>query len=157
MTQVSDSGLVSATKEKTTFNMEYRVSIEINADLDKIWSILTTGSSYTNWNSTITSLEGNIQLGDTINLKTTLDAKRTFKLKVSEFEKNKKMVWKSGMPLFKGVRTYTLDETGSGAIRFTMSEAFSGLMLPMIAGSLPDFTEAFEQFAQDLKKEAEKE
>jgi hypothetical protein len=36
-----------------------------------------------------------------------------------------------------------------------MVEVFSGLMLPMIAGSLPNFGPAFEQYAADLKRAAE--
>ena len=37
-----------------------------------------------------------------------------------------------------------------------MMEAISGLMLPMIAGSLPDQGPSFEQFLADLKAEAER-
>jgi hypothetical protein len=33
---------------------------------------------------------------------------------------------------------------------------FSGLMLPMIAGSLPDFGPSFETYVADLKREAER-
>lgn len=38
---------------------------------------------------------------------------------------------------------------------FEMSEVFTGLMLPMIAGSLPDFVPVFDQYAADLKRAAE--
>jgi hypothetical protein len=38
---------------------------------------------------------------------------------------------------------------------FEMTEVFSGLMLPMAAGRLPDFKPIFERYAADLKKEAE--
>ena len=57
--------------------------------------------------------------------------------------------------MFKGVRTYTF-ETKNGGTDFSMSEVYTGLMLPMIAGSLPDFRPVFEQYAQDLKQEAER-
>ena len=36
-----------------------------------------------------------------------------------------------------------------------MTEVFTGLMLPMIAGSLPDFVPVFETYATDLKNAAE--
>jgi hypothetical protein len=36
-----------------------------------------------------------------------------------------------------------------------MREEFSGLMLPMIKGSLPDFAPVFEAYATDLKRAAE--
>jgi len=37
-----------------------------------------------------------------------------------------------------------------------MAEVYTGLMLPMIAGSLPDFGPVFEQYLSDLKREAER-
>lgn len=33
-----------------------------------------------------------------------------------------------------------------------MTEVFSGLMLPLIASSLPDFAPAFEAYARDLER-----
>jgi hypothetical protein len=57
--------------------------------------------------------------------------------------------------MFKGVRTYTLVPKGDGTTDFHMIEVFTGLMLPMIAGSLPDFGPAFDTYAADLKRAAE--
>jgi hypothetical protein len=57
--------------------------------------------------------------------------------------------------MFQGTRTFTLTPEGDGATRFAMVEVFRGLMLPMIKGSLPDFGPPFEQYAADLKREAE--
>ena len=52
-------------------------------------------------------------------------------------------------------RGITLTPKGDGTTEFAMREVFSGLMLPMIRGSLPDFGPAFETFARDLKRAAE--
>ncbi len=57
--------------------------------------------------------------------------------------------------MFTSVRTFTLTPHADGSTDFQMVKVFSGIMLPMIAGSLPDFTSAFEQYASDLKREAE--
>ncbi|HYG16807.1 MAG TPA: SRPBCC domain-containing protein [Bacteroidia bacterium] len=144
------------TKTKSAFRMEYSVTISITANPDKIWKLLTDAAGYTRWNSTIKSLEGNISKGNKIKLRAKLDEKRVFTLTVAEMEPMKKMVWKSGAaPMFKGVRTYTLTPNPDGTTDFTMAEVFTGIMLPMIAGSLPDFSQAFEQFAADLKRAAE--
>jgi hypothetical protein len=43
-----------------------------------------------------------------------------------------------------------------GSTTFSMVEVLSGVMLPMIKGSLPDFGPAFETYAADLKREAER-
>jgi hypothetical protein len=66
------------------------------------------------------------------------------------------MVWQDGMaPMFQGVRTYELAPMEGGQTRFTMTETFSGVMLPLIARSLPDFAPVFEHYARDLKRAAE--
>ena len=43
-----------------------------------------------------------------------------------------------------------------GSTDFAMEERFSGLMLPLAKGSLPDFGPIFERYANDLKNEAER-
>lgn len=139
-----------ATTVRTTFSRETSVSISINADAAIVWALLTKASDYPRWNSTVTSIEGNIALGETIKLKSYLDAKRTFKLKIKEFEVAKKLVWGDG----QGNRIYTITKNGSG-VTFSMTEKIGGLMFPMYAKMIPPFDESFEKFAADLKKESE--
>lgn len=145
-----------AIKERQTFRMQCGVTIRISAKAERIWSLLTDSAGYPRWNSTVTSIEGQIALGQKIQLRVPIAPKRVFKLKVSEFEVNRRMVWQDGAPpMFKGVRTFTLTPQADGTIEFAMIEVFSGLMLPMIAGSLPDFAPSFERYAADLKRAAE--
>ena len=59
-------------------------------------------------------------------------------------------------PMFRGVRTFNLVPRADGSTDFTMKEVLSGLMLPLIRGSLPDFGPSFEAYAADLKREAER-
>lgn len=139
-----------ATTIKKTFSRETTVSVDINADASIVWALLTNASDFPRWNSTVVSIEGEIKLSEKIKLKSTLDEKRTFKLKVKEFEPEKRMVWGDG----KGNRIYTITKKGNG-VMFTMTEKIDGLMFPMYAKYIPPFDEAFEQFATDLKKESE--
>ncbi|NWF70286.1 MAG: SRPBCC domain-containing protein [Chloroflexi bacterium] len=146
----------SATKSKSLFRMECAVRIDIHAAPEKIWALLTDAAAFPRWNSTVKSIEGRIAPGETLKLVTTAVPDRVFKLRVSAFTPPQTMVWRDGAaPMFQGVRTYTLTPRGSGVTEFAMSEVFSGLMLPMIAGSLPDFGPSFERYAADLKKAAE--
>jgi hypothetical protein len=136
---------------KTTFSRETAVSIAIQADASIIWSLLTNANDFPRWNSTVVSIGGSIALGETIQLISTLDPKRTFKLKVKEFEADKKLVWGDAM----GNRVYTLTQNDQGHTVFSMTEKIGGLMFPLFAGFIPPFDASFEQFAADLKKEAE--
>jgi hypothetical protein len=136
---------------KRTFNRETAVSIDIKSESSIIWALLTNASDYPRWNSTIVSIEGKIASNEKIKLKSTLDPKRTFKLKVKEFVKDEKLVWGDGM----GNRIYTLSKNESRTTSFTMNEKIGGPLFPLFANMIPPFDESFEKFASDLKKEAE--
>ena len=136
---------------KKTFSRETSVSTEIKSDPAIIWTLLTNAADYPRWNSTVISIDGEIREGERIKLKSTLDPSRTFKLKVKEVVPEKTLVWGDGM----GKRTYSLEKQGNGAVLFTMREKIGGLMFPLFANKIPSFDASFEQFASDLKKEAE--
>lgn len=145
-----------ALHERSTFRMKYSVAIDIAADPERIWSLLTDGPGMARWNSTIESIEGTIAEGNTITLKAKIAPGREFKLKIGTMVPGRTMVWSDGFaPVFRGVRTFTLTQQPDGSTRFAMEEVLSGMMLPMIAGSLPDFGPAFEAYARDLKRASE--
>jgi len=145
-----------ASKTKSAFRMEYSAGINIKAGPERVWELMTNAADFPRWNSTVKSIEGRIASGQTIKLIASISPTRTFNLKIIEFIPEKMMVWSDGNAMFKGVRTYTTTPKADGSTDFTMSEVYTGLMLPMIAGSLPDFRLTFEQYLSDLKKEAEK-
>lgn len=135
----------------------YSTNKSIAAPADRIWGLLTDAAGYASWNTTVISLEGEISVGHKINLISTVNPKRAFKLTVAEMQKPKRMVWSDGMPfgLFKGVRTFTLAPLPNGQTQFAMEEVYSGLLEPLISKSIPDMTDSFEEFAQSLKAAAE--
>jgi uncharacterized protein YndB with AHSA1/START domain len=136
--------------------MDCAISTTIHASPDRIWAFLTDAAGFPRWNSTVTSIEGEIAEGQTLKLRVPSAPERVFKPKVSRVEAGRSMIWSDGMaPMFKGVRTFTLTPNADGSTLFSMTEAFSGLMLPLIKSSLPDFVPLFETYAEDLKRAAE--
>jgi hypothetical protein len=145
-----------AQKTASTFQLDCRICCDINATPEAIWALLTDAEGFPAWNSTVSRIDGTIALGERLALKVPLAPERTFKPKVTKFVPNREMEWSDGFaPMFRGVRTFTLTSKGDRVTEFSMSEVFSGLMLPMIKGSLPDFGPAFEAYAADLKRAAE--
>jgi len=140
---------------KSFFSRETAVEIDIRAQPEDVWSILVNAADYPKWSSTITSLEGRIALGEKIALKSILDEKRTFKLKVLELEApihgNGRMVWGDAM----GKRTYELAKKDASTVTFSMRERIGGPLFPLFAGMIPPFDDVFDKFAADLKKKAE--
>ncbi len=143
-------------KKASTFRMEVKIAINIHAPPERVWALLTNAEDFPRWNSTVKSIKGPIAPGQKLELKVPV-SERTFTPKVTELVPLTRMVWSDGMaPMFKGERTYTLARRPDGTTDFEMVEVFSGMMLPMIKGSLPDFGPIFEQYARDLKNEAER-
>ncbi|WP_420629488.1 SRPBCC domain-containing protein [Candidatus Leptofilum sp.] len=150
MTNLSQSPDGKAITTKTMFSRETAVSTKIQADAAIIWSLLTNAADFARWNSTIISLDGNIEVGETLQLKSTLDESRTFKLKVKEMVPEQRLVWGDS----QGSRVYALQQSGDGVV-FSMTEKIGGLFFPLFARFIPPFDDSFEQFAADLKQEAE--
>jgi hypothetical protein len=130
---------------------------EINAAPETIWRILTDASKYPEWDPGMIRIEGSIVPGQQITIYTKAAPNRAFKPTVVEFEPNRKMVWRSGMPLglFQGARTFMLEPLGTDRVRFSMREEFTGMLSPMIGKSIPDLNPTFAAFAAALKKRAE--
>jgi uncharacterized protein YndB with AHSA1/START domain len=86
-----------ATSIRKTFSRETSVSTTIMADPAIVWALLTHAAEYPRWNSTVVSIQGEIEAGETILLKSTLNEKRTFKLTVKKFVPEKRLVWGDAM------------------------------------------------------------
>ena len=149
MTSLLSKGKAVTTKK--TFSRETAVSIDIKADKSIIWALLTNASDYPRWNSTIISITGAITAGGKLQLRSTLDPKRVFKLSVKEFDEDQKLVWGDAI----GKRVFTLKSINNGLTNFSMVEKIGGPLFPLFARMIPPFDESFERFASDLKKEAE--
>ena len=129
----------------------------IKASPKRVWQVLTDGERFPQWDSGIERFEGKIAPGATVRLYVKVNPGRAFPLKVTQFKPESRMVFSGGMPLglFKGVRTYTLEPDGAGGTRFHMREEYTGPLLAMIWGSIPDLGPSFQQFADGLKNQAE--
>jgi hypothetical protein len=135
----------------------YEANASIKATPRAIWSILTDGPGYTEWDSGVSSVEGTVGPGERLKVTSEANRARAFPVKVTEFEPSERMVWSGGMPLglFRGVRTFTLAPGSNGATEFKMREEYTGPLVPMIWRSMPDLGPSFEQFAKGLKARAE--
>jgi len=143
-------------KRQGTFSIACRVELNIRATTDRVWKILTDASGFPRWNSTVTAIEGQISEGETLVVRV-LGTKRTFKPTVSDVTINRRMVWSGGLLfVFRGVRTFELHRRFDHSTDFVMEESFTGLMLPVVKGKLPDFGPIFSTYANDLKREAER-
>ena len=129
----------------------FETSIVIRATPETVWGILSDVPHWTDWNTTVTKVEGTGALGSTVTVHAKISPGRAFPVKVVALEAPTRMVWSSGMPLglFKGERTFLLTPK-DGGVEFSMREVYTGLFSGMITKSIPDLTPAFVEAAEAL-------
>ena len=141
---------------RTTFRLVVAVTKSIGAPATTVWNLLTDSAQQSKWNSTLTSIEGKIALGERVSFKVPEAPGQTFSPKVFVYDAPKSMVWRlNRWPLLVSDRTYRLTPGPHGSTELSLDEVFQGLLLPLIAKSLPDFGAMFEGTATDLKAAAE--
>lgn len=135
--------------------MEYRATATIDATPEHVWVVLTDTGKWHEWDPFTVGVEGEPREGDRVTVHTRLSPK-AFPVTVSEMESPRLMIWTGRMPfgLFQGIRTFRLTRKGEGT-EFQMHEVFSGPLLGMMKKKMPDMTQAFDSFAEGLKRRCE--
>lgn len=133
----------------------FATETRIDATPERVWSTLLDVSRWPTLDPAIERVDGTPALGARMTVHTTRS--RAFPMTVRTLLPEQRMVLVGGMPLglFKGQRTYTLDPTADGSVRFSMREEFSGLLAPLIERSIPDMQPSFDAFAANLKAASE--
>lgn len=134
----------------------YAAESQIDADPERVWAVLVDSSAWARWDSGVTGVTGEIAPGRRITIASAAAPGRSFPVKVTTFEPGSRLVFTGGMPLglFRGVRTYTLEPSGTGTT-FRMREEYSGPLLGLIWRSMPDLQPSFDQFSRGLKSQVE--
>lgn len=136
----------------------FATQIEIQSPIEKVWKVLTDLPKWAEWNTTVERTVGDVALGAKVTVFVKQIPGRAFPLQVTELDAPHRMVWTGGMPLglFRGTRVYTLAAPSPTRTVFTMREDYTGLLAGLIGKSIPDLQPAFDEFAQCLKRAAER-
>ncbi len=131
---------------------ELRAEIEIDADPDTVWGVLTDFGSYPDWNPFIRSIEGAPTAGSTLKVRLQPSEGRGITLGpvVTVDEPRRAFGWLGrlgGVPhLFDGAHRFDLEPIDGGRrTRFVQSERFRGILVPLVRRSvLPPTLRGFE-------------
>lgn len=133
-----------------------RTAIEIRADRETVWSILTDFEKYPEWNPFIKSVTGEMKVGSRIKIRLQGMA---FKPVILTYDKNSEIKWLGSLffkGLFDGEHRFKLTEIKEGTTLFEQSEKFMGLLVPLFAKSLDtDTKQGFQQMNEKLGQIAE--
>lgn len=140
---------------------ELRSEIEIATSAGQVWEILTDFAVFPQWNPFIRRAWGNPVEGERLDILMQPSGARgmTFSPTVLKVVTDRELRWIGHLfvpGLFDGEHIFTIEPLGTGRVRFTQREIFTGLLVPLLARMLDtDTRRGFEEMNNALKARAE--
>jgi hypothetical protein len=140
---------------------ELHSEIEINSSAERVWGILTDFASYPQWNPFIRRISGEFKVGERLEVRLEPPGGRgiTLRPKVLSAEPNRELRWLGHLlvlGLFDGEHSLAIQPLEENRVWFVQSEAFKGVLVPLLARSLDNNTlRGFEEMNGALKERAE--
>ena len=141
------------------FTKQVSGSIEIQADAARVWAVLTAPDA--SWNPFIREWEGSFRVGEKTRVKLGPPNERpfTFRPRVLVVEPGHALEWlgrTGGIPaLFDGHHRFLIEPIGEGRVRFTQTESFKGLLVPLLGSLLKKTGEGFRLMNEALRDRAQ--
>ena len=137
---------------------QIRTEIEIAAEPEAVWSVLTDFNKYPEWNPFIKKIEGEAVVGEQLDATfhpLHMENPQNLKLIIQVANENEELRWLGRIlipGLLEGEQYFLLTETESGT-RFTHGENFTGLLLLFI--DVSENAPSFEAVNRELKVRTE--
>jgi len=139
-------------------SFEIREKVEINAPIEQVWTTIIDFDSYSEWNSQLEYLGGEVEPNGQLHLKLSAEGADPYEFKptISHWEENKKFAWigRTGIPrVFDGEHFFELERVDDSTTLVTNREEYRGVM-SLIMKNLPMMKtapEGFQKMNQELK------
>jgi hypothetical protein len=141
----------------------YRTTFPIEASSEVVWAVLSDFERYPEWNPSVPSIAGELQVGSTVSLTLAMPGRPSpnVKARLVEVEPQRRLRWHGNVGadrLFAGDRDFVIEPAGGDAVRVTHVEDVSGALFPvfrLVMGSAiqrhhDGFNTALKQRAEEL-------
>jgi hypothetical protein len=139
---------------------ELRTEVEIVAPLSHVYRVLTDFGSYQAWNPFLTSVSGELSVGQKLSVEMSLPEGKTYLLAplVTQVTENSELRWRGPFlfpALLEAEHFFLLSERGQRLTRVVQGHDFSGFMLRFAGNSLTLAARGSVYMNTALKKRAE--
>jgi hypothetical protein len=122
---------------------ELRTEIEFEGKPDEVWEVLADLPAHADWNPFIKTIEGELRPGAKLLVRLEPPGERgiTMHPTVLAAEPGRELRWLGHLlvrGIFDGEHRWLIEEAGPGRVRFTQSERFGGILLPLLWRRLRD-------------------
>ena len=122
---------------------ELRTEIEFEGTPGEVWEVLADLPAYGEWNPFIKKIDGEARTGAKLEVRMEPEGERamTFRPTVLTAEPGHELKWLGHLlvpGIFDGEQGWLIEEAGPGRVRFTQSERFGGILVPLLWKKLRD-------------------
>ena len=122
---------------------ELSTEIEFDGTPDEVWAVLADLPAYAEWNPFMKKIRGEPKVGAKLEVRMEPEGERamTFRPTVLTAEPGRELKWLGHLlvpGIFDGEHRWLIEETGPGKVRFTQSERFGGILVPLLWKKLRD-------------------
>lgn len=114
----------------------YRTTFEVHASAERVWEVLTDFARYGEWNPSVPSISGELEVGSTVSLTLGMPGRPSPKVKAKlvDVEPGRRLTWRGNVgteKIFAGERQFIIEPESDGTVRFTHVEDISGVLFPV--------------------------
>jgi hypothetical protein len=122
---------------------ELKTEIEFDGTPQEVWAVLTDLPAYAEWNPFMRKIQGVPKTGAKLEVRMEPEGERamTFRPTVLTAEPGRELKWLGHLlvpGIFDGEHRWLIEEAGPGRVRFTQSERFGGILVPLLWRKLRD-------------------
>jgi len=122
---------------------ELSTEIEFDATPQEVWDVLVDLPAYADWNPFMKKIQGEPKTGAKLEVRMEPEGERamTFRPTVLTAEPGRELKWLGHLlvpGIFDGEHRWLIEEIGPGRVRFTQSERFGGILVPLLWKKLRD-------------------
>jgi hypothetical protein len=122
---------------------ELSTEIVFEGTPQEVWDVLTDLAAYGEWNPFITKIDGEPRTGAKLEVRMEPEGERamTFRPTVLTVEPGREFKWLGHLlvpGVFDGEHRWLIEEIEPGRVRFTQSERFGGILVPLLWKKLRD-------------------
>ena len=135
-------------------------SIDIDAAPEQVWAVLVDFPAYPSWNPFITSIAGELEVGERLSVRLAPPGGPNLKLrpKVQVVEPARRFGWLGHLlvpRVFDGGHEFRIEPRADGGSTFVQREEFRGVLIPLMGGTLDKTRAGFEAMNAALKARVE--
>jgi hypothetical protein len=136
------------------FSYDIDTSIDIEAQADAIWQVLTEFSAYEDWSPMLRNVQTQLQPGAPVRFEVLREGSRPMKLKakITTLSEDRGLAWRGGSAVFvSGEHYFRIEQLAEGLCRLHHGERFKGLIVPLLKPKLKRAPELYRAMNEALK------